>query len=778
MLRFATAACRSVAVAVVLAAVLFVSLAGCEGRAPRASHGSCVTGADCTDPGTVCVEGTCTTACNTSNDCPDPVHQDCRNGICVDGGCNCPEAFCTDGYLSYAQSCTSTGQCAAPNPSGGSCAPYACDAAGRGCLTSCGSPLDCAGSLDCLSSGVCEPPRLPGSDCQVDVDCASGACLGDRCCTAACTTGGICGAGSCDDTGACVYPTGVCSAQTCDGDHIQSNAANCLDGTCAPTTLDCSPYSCNGTTGCRTSCTSNADCVSGGVCSGVECVSSAAPQLASFGATPAVVVAGIATNVAWSWQYVNTPTPVPSCSINHGVGTMTSDGTSTITLAADTTYALTCTNSAGSDSLTTTIVAAPCGALDEPCCAGDTCTQLHTLCHTAGVCAACAPSGITQHAPTAFGLLPESFSTIAPIDASHFLATYRLVPGAWSACADSPAYATILTANTTTGTVWAGHAILLSGLFAAFYNGGTFLSGALQPMDATRMVFVHAGCTDAGNPGQGYAEVLTLDLAGDNVSHGAPLVFDSIWDAWNAVIKVDDTHVLIAYQTTNTRGVAAVLTVSGSTLALSASQSFGADGQGHSLAAISTNRFLDTYKGSGGHGAARVITVGLSPISVQLGAEQTFDDSVAYSSGSLWAVGNQTFLVVYGVDASASEHHGKAALLRVDAVADTVSVLASLSDLPIAPVSDTSSATVRAVPVGDNYFLATYTTGIVSDGQAVPLAVTVSPLGIVAGSAGNCNAAGCARVLVGIDSEHLLGLIAPTDQKLQACVMNVDCALP
>jgi hypothetical protein len=83
-----------------------------------------------------------------------------------------------------------------------------------------------------------------------------------------------------------------------------------------------------------------------------------------------------------------------------------------------------------------------------------------------------------------------------------------------------------------------------------------------------------SGCTDAANTSQGYAEVLTVDLARDNVTAGASMVFNSVWAVSDSALKVDNAHVVVAYQTGGSAGVAAVFTVSGLSLFLAASQNF------------------------------------------------------------------------------------------------------------------------------------------------------------------------------------------------------------
>jgi len=86
-----------------------------------------------------------------------------------------------------------------------------------------------------------------------------------------------------------------------------------------------------------------------------------APKVATFSATPSSVTKGKPTTIVWSWTYANSPTPTPTCTIDQGVGTVTSGAASTVTLTADTTFKLSCGNSAGSAvaEMTLTVVPAP-----------------------------------------------------------------------------------------------------------------------------------------------------------------------------------------------------------------------------------------------------------------------------------------------------------------------------------------------------------------------------------------------------------------------------------
>lgn len=74
-----------------------------------------------------------------------------------------------------------------------------------------------------------------------------------------------------------------------------------------------------------------------------------APVITSFTTTPSSVTTGVPTNVDWNWTYANPPTPTPACTVDQGVGTVTENTTTSLTLNTSTAYKLLCTNSAGSD---------------------------------------------------------------------------------------------------------------------------------------------------------------------------------------------------------------------------------------------------------------------------------------------------------------------------------------------------------------------------------------------------------------------------------------------
>lgn len=85
-----------------------------------------------------------------------------------------------------------------------------------------------------------------------------------------------------------------------------------------------------------------------------------APEITSFRATPAMVTAGVATDVTWTWNYMIEPTfPTPTCTIDNGVGEVTNGQTTSVTLTQVTLFTLTCTNSQGMVSRQTVVGVPP-----------------------------------------------------------------------------------------------------------------------------------------------------------------------------------------------------------------------------------------------------------------------------------------------------------------------------------------------------------------------------------------------------------------------------------
>ncbi len=228
-------------------------------------------------------EGTCTvvsgaphgnrTSCAGSRGCAGSCDGMNRSGCTYPGletTCGGGGPICTEAYVSQAN-CNGAGDCIDTSYT---CAPYACDNIGTGCLTSCLSHAGCIDTHYC-SEGVCVPgDRSFGESCTSGRQCASGHCVDGVCCTSACE----------DQCFSCILSTsrGICAPFV---NHACSTGNPCTvgetcqsDGTCGgggqracPTCQTCSPETgqCvvdDGQQGTRCPGTNN------GVCSDGACV--------------------------------------------------------------------------------------------------------------------------------------------------------------------------------------------------------------------------------------------------------------------------------------------------------------------------------------------------------------------------------------------------------------------------------------------------------------------------------------------------------------------------
>ena len=209
----------------------------------------------------------------------------------------CPTGHCADLYC-CSTACTGTCQaCDLPGAEGtclplpagseppGECAPgSACDGTGT-CLLNDGG--GCAADADCLSGhcadGFCCDTACSGLCVQCDKPGAAGTCVmvapgndpHDDCPAdpaASCGRNGVCsGSGTCALIGAgtmcapasCAALSAMNFPDYCDG------GGNCVDFGIAA----CDPYTCASAPGeCRTSCTTNSECVAGAFCLGGSCI--------------------------------------------------------------------------------------------------------------------------------------------------------------------------------------------------------------------------------------------------------------------------------------------------------------------------------------------------------------------------------------------------------------------------------------------------------------------------------------------------------------------------
>ena len=189
-------------------------------------------------------------------------------------GTACGATSCASGTVT-GTTCDGAGTCTPSSRT--SCAPYACDASGLTCRSSCASPSDCVGTATCIGS-ACVAKAANGAACGAGSACTSGNCVDGICCDTSCV--GACractaakkGAGVDGACGAAKSGTS-CGASTCTAGSVAGMTCNAA-GTCASSTgTPCAPYVCDPAgKSCLTSCGSSGDCVAGDTCSGGACI--------------------------------------------------------------------------------------------------------------------------------------------------------------------------------------------------------------------------------------------------------------------------------------------------------------------------------------------------------------------------------------------------------------------------------------------------------------------------------------------------------------------------
>lgn len=234
--------------------------------------GSCVDGVCCAQPACARCErcddpskpGTCALvtsapdpdSCANESTCDDRGACKQRLGRSCVAGFECASGFCVDGVCCE-KACD--GQCEACAESGseGRCQPVR--GKPRGVRPDCEGASTEAG----LDAALCERPACNGGTSETLVTDRCGGTIGP-CAPFACTLRGCserCSSNEdCDAAAFCDVAIGTCRPRlTCDGDHTL------IASGLAP--QSCAPYRCVPGGGCRTDCTSVADCVSPSECS-------------------------------------------------------------------------------------------------------------------------------------------------------------------------------------------------------------------------------------------------------------------------------------------------------------------------------------------------------------------------------------------------------------------------------------------------------------------------------------------------------------------------------
>ncbi|MCP4260618.1 MAG: type II secretion system protein [Planctomycetes bacterium] len=146
---------------------------------------------------------------------------------------------------------------------------------------------------------------------------------------------------------------------------------------------------------------------------------------------------------------------------------------------------------------------------------------------------------------------------------------------------------------------------------------------ALLKIDST-----HYLCAYEGPGDDGWAVVLTVNTDNWSVSKEMPFEFDPIQAWWPALSQIDTTHYLCAYEDINDDGIAVVLTVDTSTWAIAKETTFEyapVQGINPALSKIDDTHYLCAWRGGGDQGSSIVLTVDTGNLTITKETEFVFD---------------------------------------------------------------------------------------------------------------------------------------------------------
>jgi Cellulose binding domain len=331
----------------------------CASCALTGTLGTCTNIAAGTDPLSACTDAGIGT-CGTDGTCD-------GSGKCrlYASGTVCAAQSCAGSTFTPTRTCDGTGVCKTVTSS--LCAPYACDTTNNVCKTSCAATADCASPNTCNTTTMSCGLQSQGAPCTADNQCVASAahCQQGVCCATTCTANcsscaiagslGTCvsvpagqdplaqctdaGTASCGTDGYCdgggncrKYASGTtCIAQSCSTSTYHPASTCNGTGTCqTPTTSSCTPFIC-GTNACKTSCTTNSDCISAAyMCSAGSCIQAVnltvklyvknlgtpwvAPQLSITNNGPsALPLSGLSLRYWYDEEATDGTTVVPTC---------------------------------------------------------------------------------------------------------------------------------------------------------------------------------------------------------------------------------------------------------------------------------------------------------------------------------------------------------------------------------------------------------------------------------------------------------------------------------
>jgi hypothetical protein len=235
---------------------------------------------------------------------------------------------------------------------------------------------------------------------------------------------------------------------------------------------------------------------------------------------------------------------------------------------------------------------------------------------------------VASETPFEFDTDEASTPALAKIDDSHYLCVY--------ADKFSDGQAVVLTVNTGTWSITKETPLE--------YDPDEASTPALAKIDDSHYLCAY---TDKSSDGQ--AVVLTVSTGTWNITKGSPFKYDADNGQSPALLQIDATHYLCAYEGPGSDGWTVVLTVNTGDWSISKEAAFDYDstaGETPDLARIDPNDYLCAYAGQTGAGYAAVLTVDPADWTISIGAAFEYESAAAITP-NLAQIDLNDYLCVY-----------------------------------------------------------------------------------------------------------------------------------
>jgi len=222
----------------------------------------------------------------------------------------------------------------------------------------------------------------------------------------------------------------------------------------------------------------------------------------------------------------------------------------------------------------------------------------------------------------------------------------------------------------------------------------------------------HYLCAYEGVGGDGFVNILKVDTGTWNISKGTALEYNTSTGATPALAKIDATHYLCAYQGPQSDGWAMVLTVDTGALTITKETPLEYDtgnGEMPTLVKIDGTHYLCAYSGQTENGRATVLTVDTGTWAVTNGTSFLFDDGTCRTS-ALSRIDGTHYLCAY----HGSWADGVATVLTVDTGTWTITAVEKEMALEFDIENGENPALAK---IDDSHYLCTYT-GLLDYGYA------------------------------------------------------------